>query len=80
VPDIPGKYTVIATFTGSEAYYGSYDQATFVVDEAHATTPTTTPGQTSSAAETYLLPGIIAIIIAIIVGFAITILVLRKRP
>ena len=37
MPDIPGKYTVIATFAGSNAYYGSYDQAAFVVDEAHAT-------------------------------------------
>jgi anaerobic C4-dicarboxylate transporter len=31
-------------------------------------------------ADQYILPGIIGIIIAIAIGFAITILVLRKRP
>ena len=36
-PDIPGKYTVIATFAGSGAYYASYDQATIGVDEAAPT-------------------------------------------
>jgi len=33
-PDIPGKYTVIATFAGSASYYGSYVETTFGVEEA----------------------------------------------
>jgi hypothetical protein len=79
MPDIAGKYTVIATFTGSNAYYGSYDQTAFVVDGAPAATaePTAIP---QSMADIYILPGIIGIIITIIaVGVAI-ILLQRKHP
>jgi len=39
IPDIYGDYTVIATFAGSEAYYASYAETAFVVDEAPAATP-----------------------------------------
>jgi hypothetical protein len=79
VPDIPGKFTVTATFAGSNAYWPSFAETSFAVDPA---VPTPTPSQaiTTSAADTYLLPGIVAIIVAIVLGFAITILVLRKRP
>jgi len=79
IPDISGKYTVIATFAGSKAYYGSYDQTAFVVDEA-AATPTPHPTQAASVADLYLVPGIIGIIIAIVVVGAVIILALRKRP
>jgi hypothetical protein len=80
MPDVPGKYTVIATFAGSEAYYGSYDQASFVVDEA-PTAPTTQPTTpTASMADLYFLPMSIAIIVVIIVAAAVIVLALRKRP
>ncbi len=49
MPDISGKYTVLATFTGSDAYYGSYDQTAFVVDEAHATAPPQATPEPSAA-------------------------------
>jgi hypothetical protein len=79
VPDVPGKFTVYATFAGSAAYYGSGDENSFVVGEQAA--PTTAPTQpTTTAADLYLLPGIIAIIIAIIVVGAVIILALRRRP
>ena len=80
-PDIPGKYTVIATFAGSGAYYASYSQAALGVD-APAATPTTTPiANTLTAADIYLLPGIVAIIAAIaIVGVVIALLVTKKKP
>jgi hypothetical protein len=79
MPDIPGKYTVIATFAGSEAYYGSSAQTGFVVDEEPAATaePTAT---TQSMADLYFLPMSIVIIIAIIVIGLVIILMLRKRP
>ena len=79
MPDISGKYTVLATFAGSKAYYGSYDQAAFVVDEAPAATaePTAPP---QSPADLYMLPGIIGIIITIIVVGVAIILLQRKRP
>lgn len=79
MPDIPGKYTVLATFAGSKAYYGSYDQAAFVVDGA----PSATAGPTSvpqSMADMYIVPGIIGIIITIIVVGAVIILMQRRRP
>jgi hypothetical protein len=79
MPDISGKYTVIATFAGTGAYYGSYDQAAFTVDQAHATpTPTTT--QPTSLADQYFLPMSIAIIVVIIVAAAVIVLALRRRP
>jgi hypothetical protein len=78
-PEIPGKYTVIANFAGSKAYWPSYSETAFAVDTAHPTAaPTEAPPE--SAADMYILPGIVAIIIVIAVGFAVTILVLRKRP
>ena len=78
-PDIEGKYTVIATFNGSKAFYGSHAQAAFVVDPAPAT-PTPQATQPASSADQYILPGIIGIIIAIAIGFAVTLLVLKKKP
>jgi outer membrane protein assembly factor BamB len=75
-PDIPGDYTVIATFAGSESYYASSSETAFTVTEAPPATPTPTP-LTLPPYETYTIGAAIAVIIAIaIVG----ILLLRKRP
>jgi len=79
LPDITGDFTVIATFTGTNGYWPSYAETSFTVDPA-APTPTPVPTQVSSMADTYILPGIAAIIVVIAIGFAVTILVLRKRP
>jgi hypothetical protein len=79
-PDIAGPYTVIATFAGSESYWQSSAESSFVVNaQPQATvTPTPTP---ASVADTYLLPGIAAIIVAIIVvGAILALLLVRKRP
>ncbi len=80
VPDITGKYTVIATFGGSAAYYGSYAETSFVVDPAAATaTPLATPAQ--SMADLYFVPATIGIVVAIvIVGAVLALLLLRKKP
>jgi len=76
-PDISGKYTVVATFAGSESYYGSSSQTAFGVDEAPTATPQ--PTQEPSTADQYILPMSAAIIAAIIiVGLAI-IFMMRKR-
>ena len=79
-PDIQGKYTVIATFAGSQSYYPSSSETSFAVDPAAPTAaPTSTPA--TSTADTYLLPGIIAIIVVIaIVGAILALLVIKKRP
>jgi hypothetical protein len=67
-------------FAGSESYYPSQATTAFAVDEAEATpAPTDAPAQ--SAADMYLLPGIIGIIVAIaVVGAVLALLVIKKRP
>jgi hypothetical protein len=79
-PDISGKYTVIATFAGSQSYWGSSSETSFAVKSAPAATaaPTPTP---ASIADTYFVPAVAGIIIAIIIGFIVlALLMLRKRP
>jgi len=78
-PDIPGKYTVIATFAGSNSYYGSSAQTYFAVDEAPETS-TTQPILEQSMADLYFLPAIAGLFVAIIVVGLLIILTLRKRP
>ena len=65
-PDISGKYTVIASFAGSGAYFGSYSQTAFGVEAEHPATPAPTP-EPPTVADMYLVPGIAGIIVAIIV-------------
>ena len=79
-PDVEGKYTVYASFAGSESYWPSKATTAFAVDPA-AATPTPAPTAASNAGDLYLLPGIIGIIIAIaVVGVVLALLITRKRP
>jgi hypothetical protein len=74
-PDIPGQYTLIATFAGSESYGSSFAQTAFFVEEVPAPTP---PPEATPApmTDTYLAGSTIAIVAAIlIIGF----LILRKK-
>ena len=80
-PDIPGDYTIIAKFAGSNSYYSSFAETYATVSSAAATPAPTAASQSNLVSTTdlmtYLAVGVIAIIIAIaIVG----ILILRKRP
>jgi hypothetical protein len=79
-PEIPGKYTITATFTGDDSYGSSYAKTTIgVVGASPTPTPTATPSQ--SIADTYFIPATIGTIVAIvIVGTALALLMLRKRP
>ena len=77
-PEVPGEYTVIASFDGSESFYGSFAKTAINVEEAPASSPEPTPTP-ASAAELYLVPGIAGIIVAIAVVGAILMLMLRKR-
>jgi hypothetical protein len=79
-PDIPGDFTVYATFAGSESYYSSHADTSFYVSTP---TPTASPVATAapSAADLYFVPSVLAIIVVIIIGFAVlAVLMLRKRP
>jgi outer membrane protein assembly factor BamB len=77
-PDIPGKYTLYATFAGSKSYYSSCAETAFGVEEALAATPEPTP-QPASTADLYLVPATTGIIVAIAVVGAVIVLMLRKR-
>jgi hypothetical protein len=80
-PDIEGKYTVYASFQGSQGYWPSNAMSAFAVDPT-APTPVPTEAPQADLATIadlmmFLTIGVVAIIIAIaIVGL----LILRKRP
>jgi hypothetical protein len=80
VPDIPGAFTVKASYMGSESYWPSHAVTSFAVDAASPTlAPTAEPLQ--SMADQYFVPAVAGIIVVILIGFAVLgLLVLRKRP
>jgi hypothetical protein len=75
-PEVPGEYTIIATFAGSESYWQSHAETALFVEEATQPTPAPTPTP-APMTDTYILGSTIGIIIAIVIGFAL--LLLRKR-
>ena len=78
-PEVPGKYTIVATFAGSKAYWPSSAETAIKVDEA-VTVATPEPTQApTSLADQYLLPATGGIIAAIAVVGALVLLQLRKR-
>jgi hypothetical protein len=79
-PDIPGDFTVIATFDGTNGYWPSYAEDGFTVMEAPMTTPVATAAP-ASMADLYFLPVSIFMIVAILVLAALlAVQMLRKRP
>ncbi|MGD0070905.1 MAG: hypothetical protein ABSB71_05030 [Candidatus Bathyarchaeia archaeon] len=78
-PDIPGNFTVTATFAGSQSYYGSSASTYFY---ASAPAPTASPQQAAAQPPTgmYIAAAAIAIIVAIAIASIVIVLMLRKRP
>jgi outer membrane protein assembly factor BamB len=76
-PEVPGEYTVIATFEGSKSYYGSEAKTAISVEEALSTAEPTPPP--ASVADMYFIPAVIGIIVAIVVVGAVIVLTQRKR-
>jgi outer membrane protein assembly factor BamB len=74
-PDITGSYRVIATFAGSNSYFGSSAETSFYASAAPPT-PSPYPVTTLPPTEMYFAASTAAIIIAI----AVAVLLLRKRP
>jgi hypothetical protein len=78
-PEVPGTYTVVANFAGTESYYPSYTEVAFGVTDA-AATPTSSPIPLQSVADQYFLPAVAGIVVAIaIVGIVLALLLLRKK-
>jgi outer membrane protein assembly factor BamB len=78
-PDIPGKYTIVASFSADNSYYGSSGETAAVVSAATtAVSPTPTP---TSVADMYFVPAIAGLFVLIaIVAIVLALLMLRKRP
>jgi hypothetical protein len=78
-PDIPGQYTITASFEGSNAYYPSNAEASFYA--ITSTTPSPTPSPIASVADTYFMPAIAGLFVLIIIVLALVLVsLLRKRP
>ena len=78
-PDIDGKYTVYASFGGSESYWPSHALTAFAVDEAVAT-PAPMPDVAVLPTDMYILSGVAAIIITIIIVGAVLFIAIKRRP
>ena len=79
-PDIEGKYTVYASFAGSESYWSSHAVTAFAVDPA-TPTPAPTEAPAESTADMYFVPAIAGLfVLIIIVAIVLAMLMLRKRP
>jgi hypothetical protein len=75
-PEVPGTYTILATFAGSKSYGSSFAETFINVDEAPPATPPPEPEPPMPPYELYTIGTGVAIIIAVaIVG----ILLLRKK-
>jgi len=73
--DIPGMYSVIATFAGSESYASSFASTSFYVEEAPQ--PTAAPEATPAPmTDTYVLGTGIAVLAAVVI---LGLLMLRKK-
>jgi outer membrane protein assembly factor BamB len=80
-PSVPGNYQIIATFSGTNSYYGSDASTYCAVQNAPATAAPTTAPATGLATASDMIIGIAAIIIVIvIIGAVLAMLMLRKRP
>jgi hypothetical protein len=78
-PEVPGKYTVIATFAGSKSYSASYEETAIGVSDAAPTVaPTAVPA--TSMADQYFVPAIAGLFVFVAIIGVVIILVLRKRP
>ncbi len=78
-PQVPGKYIITVSFAGSSSYYPSHAVTAFAVDPS-SPTPTPTAVPVESMADTYLLPSVAAIIVAIaVVGIVLALLVTKRR-
>ncbi len=77
-PDVPGEYTVIATFDGSESFWPSHAATALYVEEAPENTPPPTPTP-APMTDMYVTGFGIGMILAIAVVGLLLVLMLRKR-
>ena len=78
-PDVPGLYTVFATFAGSKSYYTSSAEASFTYVPAPTPEPTATPISGLVSSSSFLEGIALVVIVIIIVGAVLIFLTVRKR-
>jgi outer membrane protein assembly factor BamB len=80
-PPVPGEYTIIATFAGSESYYSSYAETAIGVTEAASPAQPIEPEPTEPTEEQFITTEIAIILAAVIiaVGLIAGFFILRKR-
>ena len=78
VPEVPGKYQIIATFAGSKSYGSSFAQTSMQVDEAPPATPPPEYPQPIDPTMT-IVYATIAIVVAIAIVGIVVVLILRKK-
>jgi hypothetical protein len=77
-PPVPGEYTIMATFDGSESYWRSYAETAIGVEEAPSPGGPIEPEPTEApliTTEIAILIGAVIVALALIAGF----LIIRKR-
>lgn len=79
-PDIPGDYTIYASFAGSNSYYPSSASTTIHASSPPSSTAAPTATTASSVADTYFVPAIAGLFVLIIIVLALVVLMMfRKR-
>jgi hypothetical protein len=79
-PPIPGNYTIIATFAGSGAYYGSYaDTYAYANSAPSSPAPTSAPVSNAATASDLMIYMAVSIIVIIIAIAIVGLLILRKH-
>ena len=76
LPDIPGDYTVIASFAGTNGYWPSSAQTSFAVDPP---TASPYPVTTLPPTEMYILAGVAAMIAAVAIVGAVLLMAIKKH-
>jgi hypothetical protein len=79
-PQVDGTYQIIATFSGTNSYWGSSNTAYASLVSAPTASSTTTTVAGTSIADQYFIPAFVALLVVVIIGFALLYLALRKRP
>jgi hypothetical protein len=78
MPDIPGNFTVIASFEGTNGYWPSYAETAFTVMEPPEATPPPTPPP-AGMTDTYVAGFGIALLIILVAGIVVIVVMLRRR-
>jgi outer membrane protein assembly factor BamB len=79
-PNVPGVYTIIATFGGSNSYYSSSAETSYLYETPSTPVPTAAPVTGLASTGTVELGIAAVIIVIVIIGAVLAILTLRKRP